>query len=84
MSKGVATSLSVLRRAMSDVEEQVHSEQARGLAVAAALLVHQVTERWEMSLADGLTIQVPPPSEEDAPLSGLRRRQRPPVLASRR
>ena len=36
------------------------------LAVAAALLVHQVTERWEMSLADGLTIQVPPPSEEDA------------------
>ncbi len=36
------------------------------LAVAAALLVHQVTERWQKDLADGLTIQVPPPTAEDA------------------
>ena len=34
------------------------------LAVAAALLVHQVTERWQTSLSEGLTIQVPPPAAD--------------------
>lgn len=36
------------------------------LAVAAALLVNQVTQRWQEDLADGLTIQVPPPAAADA------------------
>ncbi len=36
------------------------------LAVAAALLVNQVTDRWQKDLADGLTIQVPPPTAEDS------------------
>jgi len=36
------------------------------LAVAAALLVNQVTERWQKDLADGLTVQVPPPAAEDS------------------
>ena len=36
------------------------------LAVAAALLVNQVTERWQKDLTDGLTIQVPPPTAADA------------------
>ena len=35
------------------------------LAVAAALLVNQVTDRWQKDLADGLTVQVPPPSSAD-------------------
>lgn len=32
------------------------------LAVAAALLVNQVTDRWQKDLAGGLTVQVPPTS----------------------
>lgn len=35
------------------------------LAVAAALLVNQVTDRWQTGLAGGLTIQIPPASAED-------------------
>jgi len=35
------------------------------LAVAAALLVHQVTERWQTNLSEGLTIQVPPAATAD-------------------
>ena len=35
------------------------------LAVAAALLVNQVTDRWQKDLAGGLTVQVPPPAAED-------------------
>jgi len=36
------------------------------LAVAAALLVNQVTDHWENDLAGGLTVQVPPPTAEDS------------------
>jgi len=32
------------------------------LATAAALLVNQVTDDWQKDLADGLTVQVPPPA----------------------
>ena len=35
------------------------------LAVAAALLVNQVTDRWQKDLAGGLTVQVPPTSTAD-------------------
>lgn len=35
------------------------------LAVAAALLVNQVTDRWQKDLAGGLTVQVPPASTAD-------------------
>ena len=36
------------------------------LAVAAALLVNQVTDHWRKDLAGGLTVQVPPPTVADA------------------
>lgn len=36
------------------------------LAVAAALLVNQVTDHWHKDLAGGLTIQVPPPTAADS------------------
>jgi len=43
------------------------------LAVAAALLVNQVTDHWQKDLAGGLTIQVPPPAAaESGRLHGAR------------
>lgn len=36
------------------------------LAVAAALLVNQVTDHWQKDLAGGLTVQVPPPTAAES------------------